>query len=68
MNENKSVPYGQWIKLAAAVAVLSVVAAFYVRSTEGLTLMDQFAASMAGVIAGGYLVMVVVRIFSSDEH
>lgn len=67
MGEKNKVPYGQWIKLAAAVGVLSVAGAAFVRYTEGLTLLDQFAASIAGIIAGGYMVLLVVRILSKDE-
>ena len=65
-DRNKS-SLGMWIKTGVFVAVLLIAAGWYVSWTPGTTSLDKFAASMAGIISGGYLLMVIIRLVSEDE-
>lgn len=58
---------GMWIRTGVFVAMVLIAAGWYVSSTPGTTSLDKFAASMAGIIGGGYLLLVIVRLFSEDE-
>lgn len=58
---------GPWIRLGFAVGAVLAGAAYYVSSTPGTTSLDKFAASIAGLIGGGFLLIVIIRLFSHDE-